>query len=127
MACILVVEDDTNLRNVVCDVLRQAEYEVHVAANGRKAAELLRTEHVDLMITDILMPDKEGIETIADTRRHCRGIRIIAMSGGGKVGADHCLEMAREFGADLTLLKPFTKADLLRAVNSLIGPAVVAS
>ncbi len=124
MTRVLVVEDDSNLRAIVRRILQRAGYEVIEACNGLEAADRLQETSVELVITDILMPDREGIETIVNLKRNHPGIKIIAMSGGGKGGADHYLEMAREFGANHTMHKPFDKADLLAAVEDLIGQAV---
>ncbi len=121
MTRVLVVEDDSNLRNIVRCILQKAGYEVIEACNGIEAADKIAEFSIQLVITDILMPDREGIETIVGLRRKYPNVKIIAMSGGGKGGADHYLDMAREFGADQTMHKPFDKADLLDAVEDLIG------
>ena len=126
MIRVLVVEDDSNLRAIVRRILQRAGYEVIEACNGLEAVEKLHAmsdTSVHLVITDILMPEREGIETIVGLRRQHPEIKIIAMSGGGKGGADHYLEMAREFGADHAMHKPFDKADLLAAVENLVGLA----
>jgi CheY-like chemotaxis protein len=122
MASILVIEDDRNLRMILLQILEQAGYTVAEAADGAEALGRLATVQADLVITDILMPEKEGIETIVSLRRQRPGIKIMAMSGGGRVGASHCLEMAREFGADASISKPFNRKDMLAAVEGLIGP-----
>ena len=100
----------------------QAGHTVIEAGDGSEAMDLLPTVAADLVITDILMPEKEGIETIVGLRRCRPAIKIIAMSGGGHVGASHCLEMAREFGADSSISKPFNRREILKAVEDLIGP-----
>ena len=123
MTQVLVVEDDSNLRTIVRRILEKAGYQVIEACNGLEAPEKLSDNDIKLVITDILMPEREGIETIVGLRRQHPEMRIIAMSGGGKGGADHYLEMAREFGADMAMQKPFDKADLVAAVENLIGPA----
>ena len=120
MARILVVDDDARLTAVLRDILTQAGHEVQTAYNGEEACKAFRRLPVDLLITDMLMPEKEGIETITSLRRVCPGLRIIAISGGGQESPTFYLEMAREFGADVTLQKPFSKAQLLQAVEGLI-------
>ena len=120
MARILVVDDDARLTAVLRDILTQAGYEVETACNGEEACKAFRRLPADLVITDILMPEKEGIQTITSLRRVCPGLRIIAMSGGGQESPAFYLEMAREFGADVTLQKPFSKAQVLQAVEDLI-------
>jgi CheY-like chemotaxis protein len=120
MARILVVDDDASLRAVVQEILTQAGHDVETACNGEEACETFKRLPVDLLIIDILMPEKEGIQTITSLHRDYPGLRIIAMSGGGQVSPIFYLEMAREFGADLTLQKPFGKAQILKAVEDLI-------
>jgi CheY-like chemotaxis protein len=107
---------------ILLQILEQAGYTVAEAADGEEALRRLPTVQADLVITDILMPEKEGIETIVSLRRQRPAIKIMAMSGGGRVGASHCLEMAREFGADASISKPFNRKDMLAAVEGLIGP-----
>ena len=123
VARILVTDDNIRLRTVVRDILTQAGYEVETAGNGIEACQILERVPVDLLITDIVMPEKEGIQTIAGLHRERPDLRIIAMSGDGSDGAAFYLEMAREFGADATLSKPFSRAQLLDAVQGLLGAA----
>jgi CheY-like chemotaxis protein len=127
MPSILVIEDDRNLRMILMQILEQAGYAVAEAADGSEALGRLETVQADLVITDILMPETEGIETIVSLRRQRPGLKIMAMSGGGRVGASHCLEMAREFGADASISKPFNRKDMLAAVEGLIGPGQAAA
>jgi CheY-like chemotaxis protein len=121
MARILVVDDNVRLRAVVRDILTQAGHEVETAGNGIEACQILKRLPVDLLITDIIMPDQEGIQTIISLRRDYPGLRIIAMSGDGCDNAGFYLEMAREFGADITLHKPFSRAQIIEAVEGLLG------
>ena len=123
MARILVTDDNVRLRTAIRDILTQAGYEVETAGNGIEACQILGRVPVDLLITDIVMPEKEGIQTIAGLHRERPDLRIIAMSGDGSDGASFYLEMAREFGADVTLSKPFSRAQLLEAVEGLLGAA----
>jgi len=123
VARILVTDDNVRLRTAIRDILTQAGYEVETAGNGIEACQILGRVPVDLLITDIVMPEKEGIQTIAGLRRERPDLRIIAMSGDGSDGASFYLEMAREFGADVTLSKPFSRAQLLEAVEGLLGAA----
>jgi CheY-like chemotaxis protein len=82
----------------------------------------LASEHCpEVLVTDIIMPGMEGIETIREIRREHPGIKVVAMSGGGAVGPRSYLQLARALGADITLRKPFAIADLLEAVSSLTG------
>ena len=75
----------------------------------------------DLVITDLIMPEKEGLETIADIRRACSDMPIIAISGGGRLGPNDYLETARFIGADATLAKPFARTELINTVDALLA------
>jgi DNA-binding response OmpR family regulator len=121
---ILVIEDDPEIRTMICRMLSSEKYDIKEAANGRDALFLLHEQNdFDLAITDILMPEKEGLETILELKRHHRHIRILAMSGGGLGSAQDYLIMAKELGADGTLKKPFIKDELLGAVENILRPA----
>jgi DNA-binding NtrC family response regulator len=120
MARILLVDDDGAFLNVQEEFLRREGHEVVTAGNGRQALKLVQDHDFDLVITDIIMPDQEGIETIITLRRTRPALRIIAMSGGGRLSSDDYLEMARRFGAR-TLAKPFTRQDLLEAVATSLS------
>ena len=124
MSHILVVEDSEDLRYIIKDILKKAGHEVSEACDGSEVAALLTGKPIDLVVTDILMPEQEGIQTILQIRRSNPDIKIIGMSGGGAGGAEHYLEMAREFGANATMLKPFKKTQLLELVDELLGTSV---
>ena len=120
MSAILVVDDDVQILDVMSEMLRLEGHEVSTAENGEIAVTKLKSLSCDLVITDIIMPQKEGLETIADIRRDYGGLPIIAMSGGGRGdGADY-LETARYIGADAVLSKPFARKELISAVSSLL-------
>ena len=123
MSRILIVEDDTNLRMILQNIVVQAGYSVLTAADGSEALDHIYQDPPQLVITDIIMPETEGIELILSLRKLFPDIPIIAISGGGQLGADYYLDMAREFGADITLAKPFDKQMLLDAVESLLRQA----
>ena len=123
MARILVVDDNARLRGAVQDILTQAGYETETASDGDEALQVLGRTPIDLVVTDIVMPEKEGIETITTMRKKYPGLRIIAMSGKGSGDFALYLEMAGEFGADAALPKPFSRAQILEAVESLVGAA----
>lgn len=120
MTAILVIDDDASVREVVSEMLRLEGYEVTIAANGREAIRLLDAGRFDLVITDLIMPEKEGIETIAEIRRTHANLPILAISGGGRIGPSDYLETARYLGADATLAKPFARQELLTTVDSLL-------
>jgi len=125
MACVLVVEDEHNLRDIICSILKEAGHEAIAACDGSEIADLLEDRNLDLVLTDILMPEKEGIQTIIELRRQNPSLRIIGMSGGGMEGPDHYLDMAKEFGANQTLRKPFNKEKLLKTIHAVLNASPV--
>ena len=120
MSAILVVDDDLAVLDVMSEMLRLEGHDVTVATNGKEAVHHSAQQPFDLIITDIIMPEKEGLETIADIRR-ASTIPIIAISGGGRVGPNDYLETARFIGADATLAKPFAREDLISTVDTLLA------
>ena len=117
---ILVIEDDAQVREMICKILNEEGNDMIEAANGKEAINLLNIEpKIDLVITDIIMPEKEGIETILELKQDYPGIKILAISGGGKGNAQNYLTLAKAMGADLVLKKPFVKQELLGAVQTL--------
>ena len=122
MSSLLIIEDDANLRMILRNIIEQAGHRVCVATDGKDALTKIQEDPPDLVITDIIMPEKEGIEVILCLRKNYPDIRIIAMSGGGQLGADHYLDMAHEFGAHITIPKPFDKQIILDAINQLLTP-----
>lgn len=120
MSRILVVDDDAPMRVMLEAVLTSLGHEVSLAANGREALALLRDTPPDLLLTDIFMPEMEGIETIRQIQRLLPHIPIIAMSGGAPLGppTDY-LVMARRFGARQVLAKPFSAAQLSEALSQV--------
>ena len=121
MSSILVVDDDAQVLDVLSEMLRLEGHEVTTALNGVSALEQVRQKLFDLVITDLIMPEKEGLETIADIRKAYSKIPIIAISGGGRIGPQDYLETAKHIGADATLAKPFARRELISAVDALIG------
>jgi DNA-binding response OmpR family regulator len=121
MSRILIIDDDINLCLILHEVLRDEGYEVSVAADGAKGIKLQRTQPASLLITDIYMPNKEGIETIRDFREEFPSVPIIAMSGGGRLKTQGGLFTAKELGAAVILRKPFEKSDLLRSVAAVLS------
>ncbi len=122
MAQILVVEDDPQIRTMLKRMLEEAGYQVSLAGNGRQAIEIFLLQPADLVITDILMPDKDGLETIREMREAHPKLKMIAISGGGQLPAAIFLKMAQTAGAVTTLNKPFGKRALLEAVQQALGP-----
>lgn len=121
MALILIIEDDLTIREVLRQILEHAGYEIMEASDGKEGISLYRERQADLIITDIIMPKKEGLETIVDLRAGFPEVKIIAISGSGRLGPETYLELAEGFGANRLLNKPFGHEELLEAVQDLLG------
>jgi CheY-like chemotaxis protein len=121
MPRILVIEDNDAVRRMVGRVLVDEGYEVQEAADGSAGLNAYREQPSDLVITDIVMPDTEGLETIRELRRHDPSARIIAMSSAGGSGPAGYLELALKFGARRILTKPFTHDELRTAVAEVLA------
>ncbi len=127
MAVILVADDDSMLRATMRKMLEASGHAVLEATSGREAEEIVARERVDLLITDIIMPEKEGIGLVRDVKRLRPELRIIAMSGGGRSGQFGLLEVATKFGADAALQKPFRRDALSETIAQLLGTGGKAS
>jgi len=119
MPCILIVDDDRQVREMLRATLERAGYEIDEAADGQQALASYARRRPDVALVDIIMPEMEGIETILQLRRRDRDARIIAMSGGGHVGPDAYLQSARQCGASYAFTKPIDREALLRAITDL--------
>lgn len=120
MSRILIVDDDEQLRTMLRMVLQGAGYEVLEARDGRLIGKALE-EHPDLIVTDVLMPGTDGFEVIRELRRNDPSVRIIAMSGGGRLSGESYLNIAEKLGAKVTLAKPFSKTEFLEAVRMALA------
>ncbi len=120
MPRILVIEDDDQVRTMLCMTLGQAGYDTVEASNGKVGMRVQRETPADLIVTDIIMPDQEGLETIMKLRKECPAVPIIAISGGGRVAARDCLNDARLLGAKKTFQKPVDRGELLGTVRGLL-------
>ncbi|MGP8330522.1 MAG: response regulator [Methanosarcinaceae archaeon] len=119
---ILVIDDDNEILEMISRMLNDEGYEVITAVNGQAGLQLLNREsNIALVITDLIMPKKEGIETIREIKRDFSQIRILAISGGGRGSAEDYLALAKNLGADLALKKPFVKRKLLEAIRELFN------
>lgn len=117
---IVVIDDDVQFRTMIIEMLERQDYEVFAASDGEEGLKVWQNVNPDLVITDIIMPNKEGIETILELKRLNSDIKIIAISGGGRTNAQDNLRSAKLLGASLTLSKPFESSELLSAVQQLI-------
>jgi CheY-like chemotaxis protein len=117
---ICIIDDDESVRQTVGKILRGAGYAVTDAKDGEVGLRLVESMSPAMIITDIVMPNREGIETIREAKRRFPNIPIIAISGGGRLGPEGFLELAIKLGADDCLAKPFRQAELLNKVAHLL-------
>ena len=122
MARILIIDDDKMVLNMLRQVLEGAQHTVVEASNGEVAMRLWREHPADLIITDILMPEKDGLEVIRELRRECPTVKVIALSGGSRKIHFDALDVAKRFGALSTLEKPFELKELLASVDTVLKP-----
>ncbi|MDX1566971.1 MAG: response regulator [Longimicrobiales bacterium] len=123
MADIIIIDDEEALRSTMRKILERAGHEVREAADGDRGIELVRERVADLVITDIFMPGKEGMETIQELKEEFPDVRILAVSGGATLGASGPLMDAELFGANGSLAKPFTVESLQNAVTEVLDGA----
>lgn len=121
MARILLIDDDKALREVLCLSLEHLGHTVVEAQDGDEGLALFAKHGADVVLTDLIMPGKEGLETIQELRRGYPSVKIIAMSGGGRVPAQDYLVVAREFGAVRMLAKPFAIPALAAAITATLA------
>lgn len=120
-ARILLIEDDYHLRQVLKIMLEKEGMTVAEAGDGKEGIKRFKEDGFDLVITDIIMPEKEGIETIFELKKLEPDLKIIAISGGGKISAHEYLGMASNFGVNKVLSKPFKKDDFISSVVEVIS------
>ena len=119
MGRILIMEDDESIRLALRKSLDRAGHDVSEASNGAEGAAIYRKDPPDLIITDILMPDQDGVEALLDLRNSLPDVKIIVISGN----AQEFLPIARDLGAHRTFAKPFKQAEILEAVTDLLPDA----
>jgi len=121
---ILIIEDDPLTREWLESLLTRNGYDVDSASNGQEGIELFRLNQAELVITDIVMPEKDGIETITDLKRQYPGVKVIAISGGERrpegVSRNY-LHSATLLGANRAIQKPIANEDLLNAVRDVLN------
>lgn len=118
---ILVIDDDEQMRTLLRQVMEWAGHEVFEAGDGRAGMLKQRKERVDLVITDLIMPEQEGLETITSLKKEYPRVKIIAISGGGRIGPEAYLPAAQELGADRVFSKPFDVRELAATVKELLA------
>ncbi len=122
MSSILIIDDDAAIRSAIKRVLETQGHSVACASDGERGVAAYRKIKPDLVITDIIMPEKEGLWAILQIRRDDTTVPILAMSGGGNFIKTDVLKAARQLGADGTIAKPFDANELLTAVRAILSP-----
>lgn len=120
MANILIIEDNEDVRDLISTVLQDAGHTTHVATDGAAGVRAFTATHPDLVITDVIMPEADGLEAIRRIRSLDPAARIIAMSGGALIRQDYYLRVAKPLGAMEVLPKPFEIDDLVRLVEACL-------
>lgn len=120
MAKILIIDDEESTRIMLRRLLEREGHTVFAAEDGKAGLRMFQETGCDLVVTDILMPEKDGLELILTLRNQNPAVKIVAMSGGGKTGALDFLSLAKTFGAVATLSKPIEKEALRNAVNEAL-------
>jgi DNA-binding response OmpR family regulator len=121
MQRVLIIDDDEQLRALLYEILDREGFEVVEATNGAEGLKLYRSQPADLVITDLIMPEKEGVETIMELRHEFPNVRVVAISGGGRSGGRDYLPIAAQLGARRTLAKPFSRQEILDAVRDVLA------
>lgn len=117
---ILVVDDEPDLCDLISRMLTRAGHRVTCANDGEEASRAIVAQKFDLVLTDVIMPEKDGIEVIGELRRKQPNVRIVAMSGGGHVSMGQYLKIAKGMGAHGVLQKPFGHDELLAAIEAVM-------
>jgi CheY-like chemotaxis protein len=120
MAGVLIVEDDKELREMISISLTRRKLTVMEAINGRDAIIHFKPSITDLVVTDLIMPEEDGLKVIMKLKELKPSLKIIAISGGGKAGPGSYLKLAKALGADAIYSKPFSINDLIAKIEELI-------
>jgi len=120
MALILIIDDEPQIRSMLKLMLERDGYEVAEAPDGIEGIRIYRQNPADLIITDLIMPNKDGIGVIIDLKKEFPNVKIIAMSGGGLNKPEGYLKGAKKLGAACTLTKPIDRGEMLRAIKDLL-------
>jgi DNA-binding response OmpR family regulator len=121
MQRVLIIDDDEQVRALLYEILDRAGFEVIEATNGTEGMKLYRSQPADLVITDLIMPEKEGVETILELRREFPNVRVVAISSGGRNSGRDYLPIAAQLGARRTVAKPFSRQEILDAVRDTLA------
>ena len=121
MKKIVIIEDDQIIRESLKEILEMNSFQVFAIDSGIDLMKKITEFRPDVLITDIIMPDKDGIEIIIEAKKTLTDIKLIAISGGGRIDSESYLNTAKYLGADATLKKPFTHEQLISVIKSLTG------
>jgi len=121
MKKILIIDDDPQIRELLVRLMTLHGFIPLTAANGEEGLQLFRRERPDLVISDLIMPEKEGYETLRTIKTEQPGTGVFIISGGGRMDAQSALSLAKQFGADRTFSKPFSCAELIAAVRERLA------
>lgn len=119
----MIIDDDQEMRKLLIQVMEWAKFEVYEAGDGREGMKMQRKYKADLVISDLIMPEQEGLETISVLRKEFPDVKIIAISGGGRIGPEAYLPAAKELGADCVFSKPFDLKELIGTIKELLNGA----
>ena len=120
---VLVADDEEDIRHLLDEWLKPMGHAVACVANGTEAIKLLKRVHFDLVVTDVLMPDGDGVKLIEELKKIQPDAGILAISGGGRyMDSDNCLKIARGLGADAAIMKPFARDKFLAAIGLAMAP-----
>lgn len=125
MAMILIVDDNPTIRWSLSKLLRSSGYEIVEACDGQEALTALVMNDIDMVLTDLYMPEVDGIELLIRLKNSKRNPLIVAMSGGGHLETSAVLTLARDLGVTATIAKPFTADDLLELIGNVLAPVAV--
>ena len=117
---VLIVDDSLSVRVMLREILEMNGYDVLEASNGEEGMRTFKQHPIDLVITDIVMPDKEGLDVVRELKQISTHVKIIAISGGGLVSPENYLRLAKAFGAHETFIKPFHPDAILKSVQQLL-------
>ncbi len=121
MGRILIIDDDDQFRLMLKRLLELDGHEILEATDGKEGIRVYGNKRVDLVITDLIMPNMEGVETIIQLKRESPEIKIMALSGGGRNEPQSDLSMAKKLGANYTFEKPYARIPVMQAVEDLLG------
>ena len=126
MKSILIADDEPGIRELAKRAFAAAGHPTFEAGNGHEAIKVMERAHIDLAVMDIIMPGKEGVETILEIKTRWPDCKVLAISGGGRIAAQDFLDLARHVGADDTLRKPFKFNELVEMARKLLDAPKVA-